>query len=176
MPDEHLIAVAVRRRASTPAQIALYDNYGTLVEQINASAIGGIGRPSRFAYIPSTHEFVVVEQRQPKKLKILTRAGVLAREIDLSAIGIGAINGVAYFNPLHPSGGQFLIFDFTSRAVITDFNGELISEFNYRDELGLFGVMGASAITTGPQAGAFAALSSEGSPEIVVFRLGSSER
>jgi len=173
MPDEHRIAVALRRRGATPAQIALYDNDGTLVERINASAIGGIGRPIKFTYIPSTHEFVVVEQTQFNKLKILTRAGALAREIDLSPIGIFTVFGVAYFNPFHPSGGQFLIFDsnFSGRAAITDFNGVLMSEFNYRDELGVLGVIGASAITTGPQAGAFAALSTENSPELVVFRL-----
>jgi hypothetical protein len=173
MQDEQRIAVALRRRGSTPAQIALYDDHGTLMERINISAIGGIGRPTKIDYIASTHEFVVVEQAQPDKLKILTRAGTFARGIDLSPIGIGSVSGVAYFNPLHPSGGQFLIFDstFSGRAVFTDFNGVLMSEFNYRNELAILGAAAISAITTGPQAGAFAAISSGGSPELIVFRV-----
>lgn len=171
MPDEHRIAVALRQRSSTPAQIALYENDGTLVELIDASAIGGIGRPLKIAYIPRTHEFVVMELTQPSKLKILTRAGALAREIDLAPIGINSISALAYFNPLHPSGGQFLIFASPDRAVITDFDGNPISEFNSRDELGLRFVIGASAITNGPLAGAFTALEGAASAEFVVFRL-----
>ena len=171
MPDEHRIAVALRRRGGTPAQIALYDNDGTLVEVIDAAAIAGIGRPSKIAYIPPTREFVMVEQTQPSTLKVLTRAGVLAREIDLASIGIKSISALAYFNPLHPSGGQFLIFASPGRAVITDFAGQPMSEFDSGEELGLPFVGGASAITNGPLAGTFTAHESTVSAEFVVFTL-----
>ncbi len=171
MPDEHRIAVALRRRGPTPAQIALYDNDGTQVELINASAIAGIGRPTKIAYAPPTREFVMVEQTQASTLKFLTRTGALAREIDLAAFGITNISAVAYFNPLHPSGGQFLIFSSPDRAVITDFGGHPMSEFDSHEGLGLRFVAGASAITNGPLAGAFTALEAAGSSEFVVFRL-----
>jgi len=171
MPDEHLIAVSLRRRGVTPAQIALYDNNGTVVERIDISAIAGIGRPFKIAYIPPTREFVVVEETQRSKLKILTRTGALAREINLAPIGINFIGAVVYFNHLHPSGGQFLIFASPGRAVITDFAGNPASEFDFRAELGLTFVSGASAITNGPLAGAFTALESAVSAHLVVFTL-----
>lgn len=171
MPDEHLIAVSLRRRGVTPAQIALYGNDGALVETIDIPAIGGIGRPFSIAYIPPTREFVVVEQAQLSKLKIMARTGALAREIDLAPIGINSITAVAYFNPLHPSGGQFLIFGSAGRAVITDLNANVVSEFDFREELGLMFVAGASAITNGPLAGAFTALESIDSARFVVFTL-----
>ena len=171
MPDENLIAVGLRKSGSPPPQIAFYDNNGALLELIDASAIGGLGFLSRITYIPTTREFAVVELTQRSKLKMLTRTGALAREIDLASIGINSIFALAYFNPLHPSGGQFLIFAESDRAVITDFGGNLMSEFNFRDELELQTVMGASAITTGPLAGAFAAVESTDSSPLVVFQL-----
>ena len=171
MQDEHLIAVALRQRSPAPAQIALYRNDGRLVELVDASAIAGIGRPTDIAYIRPTRQFAVLEQTQPSKLKILTRTGALEREIDFASAGIGDIAALAYFNPLHPSGGQFLIFGTLGRAVITDFNGTPTSEFDYRDELGLTFVTGASAITIGPLTAAFSALESGESQELVVFVL-----
>ena len=174
LPDEHLIAVAMARIGSRPREIVLYDHAGAVVERINIAAIGAPG--SAFTYIPTTREFAVRVATSPSKLKILTRAGTLAREIDLSPTGLNFIGAVAYFNPSHPSGGQFLIagspfFGDGTRAIVTDFNGNLISEFDYRDALGLLDVAGLSPITTGPQAGAFSAIDQDGS-EIVVFRLG----
>jgi catechol 2,3-dioxygenase-like lactoylglutathione lyase family enzyme len=174
LPDEHLVAVALTRFGSTPAQIALHDNDGVLVELINASAIGGIGRPLDIAYIAPTREFVVVEQTQRGRLKVLTRSGTLAREIDLAPAGLAGVDALTYFNPLHPSGGQFLIIgrgDGAYRAVVTDFQGNAIREFNPREKLGLSFVTGLCAVTTGPKAGLFTAIESAASPEMVVFRL-----
>jgi hypothetical protein len=174
MPDEHRIAVALRRRGSTPAEIALYSNDGTLVELIDASSIGGLGRPVGIAYIPPTREFVVLEQTQPRKVKVLARTGALAREIDLAPIGIG-LHALTFFNPLHPSGGQFLLFGSAAgnvrRAIVTDFEWNPISEFDPLDELGLSFVKGVSALTVGPLTVAFAAVEDGSSPECVVFRL-----
>jgi hypothetical protein len=178
VPDDHRIAASHSpiSNAEYPREILLYDDGGTAVEWIDASAI----HPDqtvpavKIAYVAPVRQFALVSSQERSKLKFLTRAGVLAREIDLAPIGIDAIAGVTYFNPLHPSGGEFLIFDYHGRAVITDFDGTLISEFDYRAELGLPYVTGVSAITSGPQAGAFAALEAASSPQLVVFDLGPS--
>jgi hypothetical protein len=175
LPDEHRIAVSLRRRSATPAQIALYDDDGTLVETIDIPAIGGLGRPSSIDYIPPTREFVVVEPARPSELKILTRTGSLARAIDLASIGVDSITALAYFNPLHPSGGQFLVIGshgrVGDRAVITDFHGSLIGEFDPREELGFWFVADLSAITIGPLTVAFAALESASTARLVTFLL-----
>jgi hypothetical protein len=174
MPDQHLIAVALRRRGSTPAQIVLYDSDGTLLEVIDASAIGGLGRPYSIDYVPHTREFVLIESTQSNKLKFLTRTGALARQIDLLPIGMH-VAALSYFEPRHPSGGQFLIIGADEagayRAVITDFAGHPISEFDPRKELGLAFVTDVSAITLGPLTVAFAALESAVSPRLVTFLL-----
>jgi len=172
LSDEHLIAVSFRRRGSTGPAIDLYDSAGALIERISLAAIAS--PQFGFAYIPSTRQFALTTAFGPR-LKIVNRDGTLARQVDFSAAGVQAILAVAYFNSAHPSGGEFMVvgippFGDGNRAVITDFNGNLIDEFNYRDELGLTEVVGVSAITTGPYAGAFGAVDFEGS-ELVVFRL-----
>jgi hypothetical protein len=171
MPDAHLSAVALRRRGTEPAQIALYESGGSLREVIDASAIGGLGRPASIDYVPRTREFVLIESTQTDKLKFLTRDGVLAREIDL-ALDVAAL---AYFNPRHPSGGQFLIIGVDDadayRAVVTDFAGKPISEFDPRKELGLTFVADVSAVTLGPLTVAFAALEDTASARLVTFLL-----
>lgn len=173
--DEHRIAASTSPISGEgyPREVLLYDDGGTAVEWIDASVIAPDQTvPAvKITYVPSAGQFVLVPADQPSTLKFVTRSGVLAREIDLAAIGIARISALAYFNPLHPSGGQFLVFDYTGRAVITDFDGRVISEFDYRTELGLPFVYGASAITSGPQAGAFTALELGSSAQLVVFRL-----
>jgi hypothetical protein len=175
MPDEHRIAVAGIGFETLTPRIGLFENDGTFVESIDASSIavgpGFDAIPVEIVYVPATSEFVLVDLYQRKKLKFLTRTGDLAREIDLAPMGIGRISALAYFNPLHPTGGQFLIFDYEGRAVITDFYGNPMREFDYREELGLPYVSGASAITNGPQAGAFTALELASSASFVVFTL-----
>jgi hypothetical protein len=173
VPDEHLIAVALRRRTTppAPAQIALYDNGGAPVELIDVSAIGGLGQPVKIGYLPPTREFAIVEGSQPHRLKILTRSGLLAREIDLAPLGVTSIAAFAYFNPQHPSGGQFLIFANPDRAIVTDFDGQPLREFDFGRELGVRAVAGATAITNGPFAGAFAVIESAFSARLVVFAL-----
>jgi hypothetical protein len=81
------------------------------------------------------------------------------------------IAAVTFFNPGHPSGGQFLVFDNTQGlAVITDFNGNRLDDFSIKKAFGVLNPSAVTAITTGSDAGAFALANSENS-EIVVFRL-----
>jgi hypothetical protein len=51
-----------------------------------------------------------------------------------------------------------------------DLNGNLLSSYAYREALGMPTVFGVTAITTGPRAGAFAAVNAENS-EVVIFTL-----
>jgi hypothetical protein len=173
MPDEHRIAVALRRWGAFPAEIALYDGNGAMVETINiAVALTGAGSPSDITYIPGWRQFAVVASLQPTKLKIIDRTGAFVRDIDFSSIGIGYIGGCAYADPEQSGAGQFLVFDwYSTRACLTDFNGNLLAEFDYREELGLLDVLGACAITSGRHAGAFAVVD-EDSSQLVIFRLG----
>jgi len=169
LPDEHLIAIA---HLNSPRAILLYDNSGSFVEQVNLGVTPFVS-PNAVTYIPATMQFAVRVAGELNKLRIFSRTGALVRTIDLSLIGVDAILGVAFFNPSHPSGGQFLVIDSfltNDRAVITDFNGNLLGEFNYRSKLGVLTPTDVSAITTGPQAGAFSIVDSDGG-EVVVFRL-----
>lgn len=170
LPDEHKIAVA---NHNFPRSILLYENNGALTEQLNLG-IPPFARPSAVAYIPTTAEFAV----RPfdvdfNKLHIYSRAGGLVRILDLSGLGVNAIAGVTYFNPAHPSGGEFLIIDampLGNRCVITDFNGNILGQFNIRAELGLLQPLDLATITTGgPQGNIFSILDSQG--DLVVFRL-----
>ncbi len=167
LPDDNLIAVA---HAIAPQAILLYDNSGNLVSQIDLS---GVGRPLDISYIPTMREFAVRVSGvgESRRLHLVSRdTGAVMGTIDLSPTGINAVVGVAFFNPAHPSGGQFLVIDSrsTDRAIITDFEGNLLDEFNYRSGLGLLNAQDVSAITTGPQAGAFSIVDT-GNSEIVIF-------
>jgi hypothetical protein len=177
LPDEDLIATSLLRAGPTlPAAIALYDLHGQEVEQINLTAFGG--SPLALSYIPQTNQFAVVFRgaARDQKIVILSRTGAFVREIDLAAQGINQISTLTAFNPQHPSGGQFLIFGSRSgdanRAIVTDFQGQLLSEFNYREAFGLLSVADAATITSGPLSGAFSVLNgSNDNWEVVIFKL-----
>jgi hypothetical protein len=164
LPDEHLIAVA---NATSPRRILLFDNGGALADEVIISLTNNI---NGVEYIPTTAQFAVRLGGQPSRVKIYSRAGVFAREFDLAPYGVTAAVAFAYFNPGHASGGQFLIIADQTRALITDFNGNLLGEFNIREKLGLLRPSGVAAITTGNQAGAFSMVDSDNN-EIVIFRL-----
>jgi hypothetical protein len=177
MPDEHRIAVGLINDPPEEPRplISLFDRDGQAVEVIDASAIGPPGFylwPNDVVYVPSTREFVVAQVLgEPSRMKFLTRSGALVREIDLAPIGIGYISAMTYFDAQHPSGGRFLVFDPSGRAVVLDFRGNLLAEFDYRAELGLSFVKSAAAITSGAEAGAFTALETGSSPRIVLFTI-----
>jgi hypothetical protein len=170
LPAEHLTAVVDAGQRT----LLLYNSSGVLAETINLQ-MNGFGAPFAVAYIPSTNQFAVKyngiasDLSHRHKLHILSRTGQFVRTIDL---GIGTLNvtSVAFFNPAHPSGGQFLIIAAPSRVMLTDFNGNLLREFNSRVKLGVINPNDVSTITTGPQAGAFGMLDSENS-SLVVFTL-----
>lgn len=168
LPDELLIAAT---HANNPRGILLFKK-GQPAGQIDTAPFG---TPIVISFIPQTNEFVLVfrdaDATKRRKLFVLTRAGTLSRIIDLGPVGVTRISAVASFNPKHPSGGQFLVIDSTENiGVVTDFAGTKLSQFSVRDTLGLLTPTGVSAITSGPDAGAFAISNGENS-EIVVFRL-----
>jgi hypothetical protein len=144
------------------------------VEQLNLAVT--LGNPRAISYIPRTKEFAVLFTATPQPVKILSRRGDLVRTIDLSLKGIGAISALAFFNPNHPSGGQFLMFEGSNRtvqsyrAVVTDFSGNVLSEFNFRNTLAVTSPTAAAEITSGPDVGSFSIIDSANN-EIVIFSL-----
>lgn len=125
-----------------------------------------------FTGIPSSPDQVFERRR----LRVISRAGTLARTIDFSATGTSAVRGVEYFEDAQAA-GRLMILDGLGRVFITDLdgnsrnaNGFLFGEFNLRVKLGLIGRNDVTAITSGPLAGAFAVTDSSGG-EVVIFRL-----
>jgi len=178
MPDEHRYAVGHRRVGNLPTpiilnSILLFSAADTLAETIDLTALSdtlGLGQPTRIAYIPSTRQFAVRFLNAPTVLYVLSRTGSLDRTIDLAAsAGITDLGSFTFFNPVHSSGGQFMIISNDRRILITDFNGVALREFNALTEFGFLEPELVSAVTTGPQAGAFSCVDADG--EMVVFKL-----
>jgi hypothetical protein len=194
LPAEHLIAAV---NGNNPRAIVLFNSNGTVNSQIDLSptALGmNLGNPVSITFIPTTNEFVVGfggvlpasnQQAERRRLRVISRTtGAIVRTIDLTATGtggvagvaaMGGVGGVAYYQD---SGGsdRLLILGPACRAFITDLNGDsrnangvLFGEFNIRVKLGLLSRSDITAITTGPQAGAFAIV--DGAGEIAIFRL-----
>lgn len=166
LPEERLIASLDRQEA----EIELFTMTGDLVERISVAAFGV---PRRIRFIPHLQQFAIVFGATG--VTFLSRSGSFVRELDFAAAGIKAIVGLAFFDPLHPTGGQFLVFDnlfFGSpRAVVTDFAGIPLKEFDYRQELGVIVPIQVAPVTTGPYAGAFGVLDSQNQYELIVFRV-----
>lgn len=186
LPAEHLIAMA---HANNPRAIMLFNSDGTVNSQIDLSlaALGqNLGPPNQITYIPPTNEFVVGfngvngDPGQPaerRRLRVFSRTGTLVRTLDLTCTGTNGLAGLAYFDDPAGGGGRFMFLGSSGRVVVTDLNGDsrntnglLLGEFNSRAKLGLLGPTDITAITTGPQAGAFAIIDSSAG-EIVIFRL-----
>jgi hypothetical protein len=165
IPGEQLIAAA---HPNNPRGILLFSR-AKPAGQIDTSQLGN---PVAISFIPTTNEFVLVFANQRSQLSFLSRDGAVSRKpTDLARAGIVRIAAVTFFNPGHPSGGQFLAFDNTQGlAVITDFNGNRLDDFSIKKAFGVLNPSAVTAITTGSDAGAFALANSENS-EIVVFRL-----
>ncbi len=111
------------------------------------------------AYIPTTNQFAVRvnEAGKAAMLFILSRTGQFVRTMDLTGTGIRTIVALTFFNPSHPSGGQFFIVDgppaggeTRNLAFVTDFNGQPLMKVDYRGELGVLTPVDVSTITTGP--------------------------
>jgi len=170
LPDEHRIAVS--RIGCVPnCTVLLYDNGGNLVDQIPAGF-----NIRALSYIPTTRQFAARRPGAPKTLLFIDRAGVLVNSIDLSASGIDGINGIAFFNPSDPSGGELLISStrLTHQMFVFDLNGAVHAQFDYRTSLGVLDARDLAAITIGGRTVAFSSVDPERS-EIVVFRLAGTE-
>jgi hypothetical protein len=183
LPGENLIAVL------KPQAIFLLAADGTLSSQIDlsAAALGvDLGNALSLTYIPASSEFVLGfngsavgttldRQIERRTLRVLSRSGALVRAIDLTSTGTGSVTALAYFED---SGSpRLLILGSAGRAFITDLNGVsrnpsgvLFGEFNSRAKFDIVTRFDIAAITTGPQAGAFAMVDYR-SGEIVIFRL-----
>ena len=126
-----------------------------------------------FTYIPDTQEFAISFRTSVTRLTIVNRDGTsVVRDIDFAPIGVQMVRSVAFFNPSHPTGGQFLIHVEPGRRVlITDFNLNVLSEFDAYSALGFtrIGENDLAAITSGIYAGAFAMIGDTG--ELVVFTI-----
>jgi hypothetical protein len=181
LPIEDLIAVL------SPRAILLFKADGTVSGQIDlsAAALGvDLGNSISLTYIPATSEFVVgfngvgstlARQVERRTLRVLSRSGTLVRAIDLTSTGTGSVTALAYFED--SGSGRLLILGSAGRTFITDLNGDsrsssgvLFGEFNSRAKFDIVTRFDIAAITTGPQAGAFAMVDYR-SGEIVIFRL-----
>jgi hypothetical protein len=170
LPDEQLIAVA---HANTPRGIQLFNEQGQPAGVIDTTQLGA-GPPVILNYLPETREFGIVFRNGPQsQLMRLKRDGTgFSNAIDFAAAGIQKISAVTFFNPAQSGSGQFLVFDNTQDLfVTTDFAGAKLSgPFSIRNSLRVLNPTAVTAITSGPDAGAFAICNAENS-EVVVFRL-----
>jgi len=170
LPDEHRIAVS-RNGCLPSCTVLLYDNVGNLVDQVpvpfNIRAL---------SYIPTTKQFVARRPAAPTTLLFFDRTGALINSIDISASGLDGINGIAFFNPDDPSGGELLISStrLTHQMFVFDLTGALRAQFDYRASLGVLDARDLAAITIGSQTVAFSTVDPDKS-EIVVFRLAGAE-
>jgi hypothetical protein len=178
LPAEHLFGVV---HINGPRAILLFNPDGTFNSQVDLSpaTIGqNLGGATTVEYMPSTNEFAVTFNGNPtpsppaerRRIRIVSRTGALVRTVDLTCTGTTGVAGLAYFDDPGGGGGRFIILASAGRVLVTDLNGNLLREFNIRVKLGLASGSDIAAITTGPQAGAFSVVDSNGS-ELVVFRL-----
>jgi hypothetical protein len=171
LPDEHLVALPHVGCAGTDVGcfIALYDNRGTLVEQVSEP----YGLPI-ITYVPGTKQFAVrSNQASATAITLLSRSGGPDTEtIAITATGIDAIRGLAYFNPRHPSGGEFLVLSSPTmhQAYVVDFQGNLLAQFDYKAKLGALEVQDVAFVTPG-FGGNFFVFVEGGNSEILLFYL-----
>ena len=186
LPQEDLIGI-LRFGPANDRAILLFNTNGTLNSQISLSPTGlgqNLGTPLALAYLPGTDEFVVgfagtpaTQVQERLRLRVISRTGMLVRTIDLAPTGTGGINGLEYFDDPQGGGGRLLLIAGGGRMIVTDLdgnsrrpNGVLYREFNSRVKFGLITRNDVAAITSGPFAGAFAIVDSNGG-EVVIFRL-----
>lgn len=187
LPQEDLIGVLQFGGPNVRA-ILLFNTNGTLNSQIplGPAALGqNFGQTLALAYLPTTDEFVVAFGGAPGpgqalerlRLRVISRAGALVRTIDLTGTGTAGVNGLEYFEDPQGGGGRLLLISAFGRIIVTDLDGNsrtpdgiAYREFNSRVKFGLITRNDIAAITSGPLAGAFALVDSNGG-EVVIFRL-----
>jgi hypothetical protein len=186
VPQDDLIAV-LRFGGADDRAILLFNTNGTLNSQISLSpaSLGqNLGQPLALAYLPGSDEFVVGFAGTPAtqvlerlRLRVFSRTGTLVRTMDLTGTGTAGVNGIEYFEDPQGGGGRLLLIAAFGRMIVTDLDGNsrrpnssLYGEFNVRVKFGLITRNDVAAITSGPDAGAFAIIDSNGG-EVVIFRL-----
>jgi hypothetical protein len=161
------------------ARIVSFDNSGQLVDyqRLQDAQTPMVFSPSLLSYIPpdAGESRYVMRGTAPeqKKLKLASPAdGTLREIIDLAPQGISGISAIEYFNttPGSPGGGRFLVLANGYRAVVTAFDGSVLTDFDYREKLGILMTGDLAYISTGTLAGAFATIANGGN-EIVIFYL-----
>jgi hypothetical protein len=181
MPDEHLIALTHRRYipSGIPPSIQFFTELGARVESIDLSGLNLVTNPTRIRYILSPLHGKKFAMRFSGEtpahvFHILNRDGTLDHVVDLSATGMPGISALPYFAPSDPSGGRFLFASApqpdSHRAIITDYSGNEIGEFDYWTALHVLCPLDVEAITSGPNAGDFCMIDQTG-VEPVVFKL-----
>jgi hypothetical protein len=167
MSDERLIAISHANCGGSPegCYIGLFNEAGALVEKVPMP----YGFPS-ITYISPLHQFAEVHGGSTA-IEIFARNGDPIRTIVLSGIGIDTVYGLTYFNPSHSSGGEFLIIgsNLSHTAFVTDFNGNLISTFDYKQTLGAMEATDVATVASLPFGNVFVLVEAGG--EIVTFYL-----
>ena len=143
LPDTRQIAARVLT-SGWISYIGLFNENGSLDRLIDIDDLG-LGWPESISYILPTQQLAVSFSSSPNLLYILSfesDEGEIDYYIDLTSAPIESVGEVAFFNPDHSTGGQFLIFEppiggpsGTHRAIVTDFNGVVLSEFDYLSSL-----------------------------------------
>jgi hypothetical protein len=187
LPQDDLIGV-LQFGGPNARAILLFNTNGTLNSQISLTptSLGqNFGQPLALAYLPGSDEFVVGfvgvpgpgQALERTRLRVISRTGTLVRTIDIAATGSGGVNGLEYFEDSHGGGGRLLLLSAFGRIIVTDLDGNSrdanmvpLGEFNSRVKFGLMTRNDVAAITSGPDAGAFAIADSNGG-EVVIFRL-----
>jgi hypothetical protein len=170
LPDEHLVAIPHSGCGGSELGcfITLYNNRGTVVEQVSEPY-----NVPAMTYVPGTKRFAVRRAGTPTAITLLSRSGEdTGTVIDLTATGIDAIRGLAYFNPRHPSGGEFLVLSSPTmhQAYVVDFQGNLLAQFDYKAKLGALEVQDVAFVAPG-FGGNFFVLVEGGNSEILLFYL-----
>jgi hypothetical protein len=176
LPDENKFAMGFPTRAIAQSSILIYnmdDTDGIPDETVELSGLG-LGDPTCLTYIPGRQYFAVAFSNSDSSLTIVNRNGTgVIESVDFAPIGVEVIRSVAFFNPSHPSGGQFLIHAEPGRRVlITDFSLNVLGEFDAYPTLGLTRLdnyYDVVAITSGKYAGAFGMYGDSG--ELVIFSI-----
>jgi hypothetical protein len=162
MPDTNDFVLF--QRSTFPRGFLFSDLNGN---QTEFTALPNTLSPSSFTYIPGTRQFAIRRTLPANVLFIYDRSnlsGAPVRSINLATLGIASVGDVTYMHPEDPSGGQFLITTLDKFYVI-DFAGNLLAQYANPMK-----VSGVGAITSGPNAGAFAGIYNPNN-DLVLFTL-----
>jgi hypothetical protein len=154
-----------------PRAIWLFDNSGNQTEQV-AIENPAAGNLVQVTFIPTRSQFAFRLGPGSTMLHFATRTGDFVRDIDLSALGIGALGSVAFFpaGPFDPNpDGNLAIADGGGKKIVfMDVDATtVLGEVDYAD-IDLRAVR-LGYIDDGPLAGSFIAFDQDNS-EIVIFR------